>query len=1355
MPIEIAGISLPRIHRITTREQADFISHRIPGLDGNVVQDLGRHSVRLHIEGIFYGTRAKEDLEALRDVYKSREPVDFLADIVGQAYFSQILVETLEVRQASGEPDQFSYQLTIAEYVPPPQPAAGFEVPDIDSLLELEALDFLDLIQLPDLLSVPGFGDPTEPLQSILDSVGDTLEGLLQPANDLAGLYGDGGGSQDSAVRATGGSGGSLFASLETNVDDSQVLQLIKGQLNQLLSAGQASGRAQQQVSGGIGALQHQVAGLVPPNINRSGVLEQGFNAVRGLLPAKASDMLGDLPGGLDSLFATLQTNLVERLGDILGSFDLLTSLGIGINAPGGITETELHPTPVEPPALMDTLRRARAARDVGPILDPLEALLNLLPDPLDARALLQLLYDQLALLPRESIPVQNLPVLDELRDKLSTVLGWLNQDSAALAAGLANSIRLLETYIRAGIYDNSLTPLKTRMETLRDAVSLVDLQTTLDAIRDGLAGLAAQVRSADLSASGNLTASLSAHIDTLRTSGARILFHWVNEDGRLLVAGLSALEDRLEERIADALLLTAPATDLKVVGMLLEPLNNVLNPAGIGAFIGGIHSLFNLVDNLISQLNLTRIADAVQEVVDAAVGAVHTLQNLLVNVTVEFSMLVNRVEQAINGIGIADLVDELRQVLEQFEHTVVQGLNDLFSPIRQVLLTAFDTINNFVAGFDPRAILQAVLDLIAVLTDLLSNPVLLDTIRRLKGILGDVNNELGSLSFRSVTDVVIEGIGVVEDAFAIVAKIPMTDSIREEVSKALNAIPATIRPATDAINARLEEIVEEGAKPVLISIKDKPAELVKEVKKYSPDKYLGDQLSAPYQAFVKKLEQLKPTALMQPVSEGLHQVLDRVREAADPDKVFGLLQGPFDSLYNALDSLNPSELIQPLQDKLSQGIHTITDNLPLDAADAVFNQVNSITALIQQAVSDARQVRDAMTSINDRLNGLSTANAQLQQLGEEVVAKLNTVSDFSAISAALNGVEQAIDDIQATPLQQYLFPPLDGLIDQITALDPQNRLIRLVQAQRGFPLAALNALADSPQKTAIIDLLSGFDPMDNEFTLPLGGLQDRLNDLQAARTRLLAFFGTWQSRYHQPNGPLSRFRQKNLTLPQLKALMADTVHTQLSATLSPAFRIIEKFQAVLSALLGEITDLISRLEVQLASLVQIGQALEEMRQGIHELVDLLNGLDITFIATEINDIFAAVKAQLDAINPQNISNLLKATFNHLLDALDPNTLLGLSGLDNRHKTLINLLKDRDPKVLLTQTVQPEFDKILVFLAEFDISELLNTFLQRIEDMKTQLGTELDRTADAYENMVRAIPGDLQGELGISVSVTA
>ena len=52
MPIEIGGIQLNRVHRLATLEQAALVSHRIPGLEGSVVQNMGRASVQLEVEGI-------------------------------------------------------------------------------------------------------------------------------------------------------------------------------------------------------------------------------------------------------------------------------------------------------------------------------------------------------------------------------------------------------------------------------------------------------------------------------------------------------------------------------------------------------------------------------------------------------------------------------------------------------------------------------------------------------------------------------------------------------------------------------------------------------------------------------------------------------------------------------------------------------------------------------------------------------------------------------------------------------------------------------------------------------------------------------------------------------------------------------------------------------------------------------------------------------------------------------------------------------------------------------------------------------------------------------------------------------
>ncbi len=193
MPIELAGIHLERIHKITTLEQADFVKHRIPGLEGNVLQSLGRESVRLQIEGIFYNSTAKEDMESLRDVYKEKEPVDFLAEIVGQAYFGQVVLEQFEVFQIAQEPDQFSYILTVAEYVEPPEPEGLPGFSDVDAAILDEAQSFMDIATLPDLIgSIPSLSDPTKPLLGVLDGVRSALEGLNGEMPVLNDLFGEG-----------------------------------------------------------------------------------------------------------------------------------------------------------------------------------------------------------------------------------------------------------------------------------------------------------------------------------------------------------------------------------------------------------------------------------------------------------------------------------------------------------------------------------------------------------------------------------------------------------------------------------------------------------------------------------------------------------------------------------------------------------------------------------------------------------------------------------------------------------------------------------------------------------------------------------------------------------------------------------------------------------------------------------------------------------------------------------------------------------------------------------------------------------------------------------------------------------
>ncbi|MBU6349435.1 MAG: DNA circularization N-terminal domain-containing protein [Chloroflexi bacterium] len=129
MGIELGKVRFPRVHRIVTLEQAAFVYHHIPGQEGDRVQNMGRSSVRLQIEGIFYGPKALDNLGTLRNLYLKREPVDFVADITSGAYAGKVTIDRLDVVQSASAQEQYSYVLIISEYVPPPKPVVKQRAP--------------------------------------------------------------------------------------------------------------------------------------------------------------------------------------------------------------------------------------------------------------------------------------------------------------------------------------------------------------------------------------------------------------------------------------------------------------------------------------------------------------------------------------------------------------------------------------------------------------------------------------------------------------------------------------------------------------------------------------------------------------------------------------------------------------------------------------------------------------------------------------------------------------------------------------------------------------------------------------------------------------------------------------------------------------------------------------------------------------------------------------------------------------------------------------------------------------------------------------------------------------------------
>lgn len=182
------------IERIAAVEARRLAVLPVPGLSGDLHQDLGRGALAVEITGSMNGDEARDAfLKEVRTRFLAGDPVDFVADIVAESELEQVLIEELRVEEVAGSADSFRYHVVLREYTEPPEPPT----PSMDLGLELDAdLDLLadlglDMLDIPAILpDLPQIGDLLQPLQPAAEELKGTLAGaasLLDPLKNLLG----------------------------------------------------------------------------------------------------------------------------------------------------------------------------------------------------------------------------------------------------------------------------------------------------------------------------------------------------------------------------------------------------------------------------------------------------------------------------------------------------------------------------------------------------------------------------------------------------------------------------------------------------------------------------------------------------------------------------------------------------------------------------------------------------------------------------------------------------------------------------------------------------------------------------------------------------------------------------------------------------------------------------------------------------------------------------------------------------------------------------------------------------------------------------------------------------------------
>lgn len=169
----IDELELPQVQEINTLDRRALAEHKPPGMQGSLLQNLGRKPTSLVLGGVATGPQARGFIDDLYAKFEAGMPVAFTADIVADAEIEQMLIEDVQYRDLAGKPERFAYVVTLREHIEPVEPEDASLLDD--DILD-EAMDLLD-----DLVDGLNIGlDFATGLERFVSPLGDMLGRLRQ-----------------------------------------------------------------------------------------------------------------------------------------------------------------------------------------------------------------------------------------------------------------------------------------------------------------------------------------------------------------------------------------------------------------------------------------------------------------------------------------------------------------------------------------------------------------------------------------------------------------------------------------------------------------------------------------------------------------------------------------------------------------------------------------------------------------------------------------------------------------------------------------------------------------------------------------------------------------------------------------------------------------------------------------------------------------------------------------------------------------------------------------------------------------------------------------------------------------------
>ncbi len=687
---------------------------------------------------------------------------------------------------------------------------------------------------------------------------------------------------------------------------------------------------------------------------------------------------------------------------------------------------------------------------------------------------------------------------------------------------------------------------------------------------------------------------------------------------------------------------------------------------------------------------------------------------------------------------SVAGTVGEFRSGLDALLgdlNAILGGVAGEIEGVTSTAVTGIEEFTAFVQGLDLQSLVEQLRDEIGQILEALGPVDFAAVVDPVVAELNENADKLREIDPEALNDLLREALATALD---IVIQVDFTAEISTPLLDQFQAVKALPAQALAELQRRYEEalsLLDELSPEQLLSALSAAFQVIENaVAALDVDVIFAPLDELHHRYLAEPLEELRPSALLQPVAEAADE-LTGVFELVSGAEVVAPLNAQLGAFKTRVESFQPTAWLDELNaqvDTLEAHLRGVRPSEFLAPLNAEFERLEAELDRFRPSVLLAPAAEVAIPLL-----------AMLEEVQAETVEAL-----FEMFQAPL----ALLDRLQPEALTAELEGQIDALIAAIESLRLPQRFNQLkgrhydltigVQAGGVEARVALVAILD-PQRQ-----LGEFITVHDEILAALRGLRAnlRLPDLEPLYAEL-------------------RERLLGMLPPYARELLDPEAFRRLMRLADPT-RFLEELDARYQAILERLVpirpqDLAAELDetydavLNLVESVDISAPLATIAGTLESLRDTVAGIRVDFLAADIDRLFGDLRAVAEALDIRGVLgelDTLHAEVVAVVASTRPSELL--AELRTSVEQVQAIVASLNPATVLGEPLTEAWSAVDEALGEVDFTVLLQPLVDVLGDLEIEFVGSLRETEDAFDGMLKAARGALRGGgVGASVSL--